>query len=76
VRPATSPDIGSAAIREFGGTIPPHWIVPDKGKALALLVGGKQAFAARVTLPAVTMPGRSYMRASLANTEAIKGAIG
>jgi len=40
--------------------------VPDKAKALAFLVGGKQAFAARINLPAVVLPERSYMRASLA----------
>jgi hypothetical protein len=51
---------------EFGGIIPPHEIVPDKARALAFLVGGKQAFAARVNLPAVTVPERSYLRASLA----------
>jgi phage gpG-like protein len=66
VRIATSADVKYAAIHEFGGTIPPHEIVPDKAKALAFLVGGKQAFAARVQIPAVTMPERSYMRASLA----------
>ncbi len=33
---------------------------------LALVVGGKQAFAARVQIPTVTMPARSYMRSSLA----------
>jgi len=42
--------------------------VPDKAKALAFLVGGKQVFAARVSLPAVTMPERSYLRSSLAET--------
>jgi len=66
VRLATSPDIKYAAIHEYGGVIPPHQIVPDKAKALAFLIGGKQAFAARVQLPAVTMPERSYMRSSLA----------
>ena len=66
VRLATSPDVKYAAIHEFGGTIPPHQIVPDKARTLAFLVGGKQAFAARVMLPAVTMPERSYMRSSLA----------
>jgi phage gpG-like protein len=55
-----------AAIHEYGGTIPPHEIVPDKAKVLAFLVGGKQAFAARVQIPAVTMPERSYMRSALA----------
>ena len=66
VRLATSPDVKYAAIHEFGGTIPPHQIVPDKAKALAFLIGGKQAFAARVNLPAIAVPERSYMRASLA----------
>jgi phage gpG-like protein len=66
VRIGTSGDVKYAAIQEFGGTIPPHEIVPDKAKALAFVVGGKQVFAARVNLPAVTMPQRSYLRSSLA----------
>lgn len=66
VRIGTSGDVKYAAIQEFGGTIPPHQIVPDKAKALAFVVGGKQVFAARVNLPAVTMPERSYLRSSLA----------
>jgi len=65
-RITTSPDVKYAAIHEFGGVIPPHEIVPDKAKALAFAVGGKQAFAARVDLPAIRMPERSYMRSSLA----------
>jgi phage gpG-like protein len=65
VRIGTSGDVKYAAIQEFGGTIPPHEIVPDKAKALAFAVGGKQVFAARVNLPAVTMPERSYLRSSL-----------
>jgi hypothetical protein len=40
--------------------------VSDKAKALAFVVGGKQVFAARVNLPAVTLPERSYLRSSLA----------
>jgi len=63
---ATSGDVKYAAIHEFGGVIPPHQIVPDKAKALAFLIGGKEAFAARVNLPAIVMPERSYMRSSLA----------
>jgi hypothetical protein len=66
VRIGTSGDVKYAAIQEFGGTIPPHEIVPDKAKALAFVAGGKQVFAARVNLPAVTMPERSYLRSSLA----------
>ena len=68
-----SGDVKYAAIHEFGGTIPPHQIVPDKAKALAFAIGGKQVFAARVNLPAVTMPERSYLRSSLAEmAEAIR----
>lgn len=66
VRVATSADVKYAAIHEFGGAIPPHEIVPDKARALAFAVGGKEVFAARVNLPTVTMPERSYMRSSLA----------
>jgi len=66
VRIATSGDVKYAAIHEFGGTIPPHQIVPDKAKALAFAIGGKQIFAARVQIPTVTMPERSYLRSSLA----------
>jgi hypothetical protein len=40
--------------------------VPDKAKALAFATGGKQVFAPRVNLPAVTLPERSYLRSSLA----------
>jgi phage gpG-like protein len=65
VRIATS-DVKYAAIHEYGGVIPPHEIVPGKARALAFAIGGKQVFAARVNLPAVTMPERSYMRSSLA----------
>jgi phage gpG-like protein len=66
VRIATADDIKYAAIHEYGGVIPPHQIVPDKAKALAFVIGGKQVFAARVNLPAIAMPERSYMRTSLA----------
>ena len=80
VRIGTSGDVKYAAIQEFGGTIPPHEIVPDKAKALAFIVGGKQVFAARVNLPAVTMPERSYLRSSLAEmageiAEGFSGAV-
>jgi phage gpG-like protein len=63
---AASGEIKYAAIHEFGGVIRAHQIVPDKARALAFVVGGKQVFAARVSLPAITMPQRSYMRSSLA----------
>jgi len=63
---ASNGDVKYAAIQEFGGAIPPHQIVPDKAKALAFAIGGKQVFAARVQIPAVTLPERSYLRSSLA----------
>ena len=63
---ASNGDVKYAAIHEFGGVIPPHEIVPDKARALAFVVGGKQVFATRVNLPAITMPERSYLRSSLA----------
>ena len=66
---ATSGDVKYAAIQEFGGTIPPHQILPDKAKALAFAVDGKEVFAKLVNLPAVTMPERSYMRSSLAEMQ-------
>jgi phage gpG-like protein len=66
VRIGTSGDVKYAAIQEFGGTIPPHEIVPDKAKALVFATGAKAVFAKRVNLPAVTMPERSYLRSSLA----------
>lgn len=63
---ASNGDVKYAAIHEFGGVIPPHEIVPDKARALAFAIGGKQVFAARVNLPAITIPERSYLRSSLA----------
>ena len=63
---ASNGDVKYAAIHEFGGVIPPHEIVPDKARALVFVVSGKQAFAARVNLPAIAMPERSYLRSSLA----------
>ncbi len=36
------------------------------GIDITIALGGKQVFAARVNLPAVTMPERSYLRSSLA----------
>lgn len=74
---AVSSGIQYAAIQEYGGTIPPHEILPDKAKALAFVIGGKRVFAARVNLPAITLPERSYMRASLAEMAgAIRDGLG
>ena len=66
---ASSGDVKYAAIHEFGGVIPAHDIVPDKAKALAFLLGGKQVFAMRVHIPDVEMPERSFLRSSLSEME-------
>jgi phage gpG-like protein len=74
---ASNGDVKYAAIHEFGGTIPAHEILPDKARALAFVLGGKNVFAARVNLPAVTMPERSYLRASLGEmTDQIREELG
>lgn len=62
---ASSGDVKYAGIHEFGGTIPAHEIVPNKAKALAFIIGGKQVFATRVQIPAIQMPERSYLRSAL-----------
>lgn len=58
-------DVKYARIHEYGGTIPAHDIVPNKKKALAFIVDGKQIFARRVHIPEINMPERSYLRSSL-----------
>jgi phage gpG-like protein len=58
-------DLPYAAIQEYGGTIPPHDILPDKAKALSFLVNGKRVFAEIVHFPGATLPARSYLRSSL-----------
>jgi phage gpG-like protein len=62
-----SSDVKYAAIQEYGGQTPPHEIVPDKAKALAFMVGGKQVFATVVHHPGSKIPERSYMRSALAD---------
>ena len=66
---ASAGDVKYAAIHEFGGTIPAHEIVPSKAKALAFVIGGKQVFAARVQIPDVQMPERSFLRSALGEME-------
>jgi phage gpG-like protein len=58
-------DVKYAAIHEFGGTTPPHDIVPTKAQALAFAIGGKMVFAKVVHHPGSRIPERSYMRSSL-----------
>jgi phage gpG-like protein len=66
---ASSGDVKYAAIHEFGGKTPAHEILPNKAKALAFVMGGKQVFAAVVHHPGSVMPERSYMRSSLHEME-------
>ena len=63
-----SSDAPYAAIQEYGGTIPARTIVPQSARALAFPWRGRQRFFKRVTVPAVTMPERSFMRSALAET--------
>ena len=63
---ASSGDVKYAGIHEYGGVIPAHEILPNKKKALMFVIGGKTVFAARVQMPDVTMPERSFLRSSLA----------
>lgn len=61
----SSGDVKYAAIHEFGGTTPPHDIVPDKAEALAFMIGGKMVFAKIVHHPGSRIPERSFMRSGL-----------
>ena len=63
-----SSDAPYAAIHEYGGTIPAHEILPKSARALAFPWRGQQRFFKRVSLPAVTMPERSFMRSALEAT--------
>ena len=63
-----SSDALYAAIHEYGGTIAARTILPQNARALAFPWRGQQRFFRRVTVPAVTMPERSFMRSALAET--------
>ncbi len=52
-------------VHELGLTIPAHVVEPRRTKALRFQVGGKIVFAKRVNIPAVKMPQRSFLEASL-----------
>lgn len=63
----SSGDVKYAHIHEYGGTIHIPEIVPDKAKALAFTIGGKQVFAMRTKAHDVHMPERSFLRSALAD---------
>lgn len=70
-RVASSGDVKYAGIHEYGGTIPAHVVVPSKARALHWLApSGASVFATRASIPAVTMPERSFLRSSLAEMRA------
>jgi len=56
--------------------MPARTILPQNARALAFPWRGQQRFFKRVTLPAVAMPERSFMRSALAESEGeIRAAI-
>ena len=63
-------EVRYAAIQEYGGHTPAHDIVPDKGKALAFLAGGRQVFARIVHHPGSTIPARPFMGPALSDMAA------
>lgn len=58
-------DVPYAAILEFGGKTAAHEILPDKAKALAFLVNGKQVFARKIEHPGSSFAARSYLGSAL-----------
>jgi phage gpG-like protein len=54
-----------AKTHEYGLTIPAHIVRARRGKALKFMAGGKMMFRKQVSIPAVKMPERSFLRASL-----------
>ena len=65
----TSAGVPYAAIQEYGGTTPPHDIVPVKTRALAFAGG----FAARVHHPGSRIPARAPLGSAL---DALRDEIG
>ena len=66
---SVSSDAPYAAVHEYGGTIPARTVLPRSARVLAFPWHGQQRFFKRVSLPAVTMPERSFLRSALAETE-------
>jgi len=54
-----------AAILENGGKTAAHEILPDKAKALAFVMNGKQMFARRIEHPGSQIAEHSYLRSAL-----------
>lgn len=63
-------------IHELGGTIPPHFIRPDKKKALRFFVGGEAVFSKGHMLPAIKIPARPYLAPAITeNANVIRNII-
>jgi len=84
VAASLSTDVEYAAIHEYGGVIPARQVLPRNARVLAFPWKGRQRFFARVEIPAVTMPQRSFLRSSLdemtpeiraALTDAVRDAV-
>lgn len=58
-------DAPYAAILEQGGKTAAHDILPDKARALAFMVGGKQLFARRIHHPGSHFEPRLYLASAL-----------
>ncbi len=58
-----------ARIHEYGGTIPGRAVLPASGRVLAFPWRGRARFFKHVSLPAVNLPERSYLRSALAALE-------
>lgn len=61
-----------ARIHEYGGTIPAHIVEARNARVLAFTPkgGGEMIFRRRVSIPAITMPERSFLRSGLADMQA------
>lgn len=66
VRVSSDGSVPYARIQEYGGRIALPAIAAVNAKALAFAYQGRLAFAKRTNAHAVTLPERSYLRASLA----------
>ena len=64
-------DAPYARIQEYGGRIAIPEIVPKNARALAFAYGGKLTFVERTRAHDVTIPERSFLRSSLAETAAM-----
>lgn len=67
---AVSTPLVYAPIHEFGGTIRARIVEARRAQALKFTVGGKTLFRRAVSIPAVKMPERSFLRTALAERQA------